>query len=317
MSGICEIFPDDESCKVPEPEDPVIDDTPVDDDVEDEGGDDMVDEEVEDDGADMEAEEGKEGKGGLPEDMSGWDLTAKFLYLSEISHLHTFEAQLKFLQAAIMASGIAALNKFRYKSKSTYFDNAKTGTNTNYNKLSDDIYQYGVLGVMGLAAVTQLASMLGIAVPVNMMVWEIGVGQILPMLSLASLVMSGLAWEQGYDSTDANAATTQAFAQAGIRSNFSTVASILFKVLHYYKPWKAAQWIALGEDAQTEALIALEEKVIAIAEKKMAAKAAEKMEGDEEEEGDEEGEEDAEGEEGEGEEEEGEADEEEADEEEE
>ena len=115
-------------------------------------------------------------KEGYPDDMSGWALTSKFLELKDLSKLHTFEAQIDFLILALQTTGIAALNKFRYKSKSTYWDAARTGTNTNYNKLSDNIYQFGVLGVMGTATLTQLLSMIGIAVPINMMVWEIGVG---------------------------------------------------------------------------------------------------------------------------------------------
>ena len=120
------------------------------------------------------------------------------------------------------------------------------------------------------------------------------------MVALASLTTSGLAYEQAYNSTDTNASSTAAYAQTGVRSVLSTVGSIIFKTMHYYKPWKAGQFIALGEEAQVEKLIKLEEKVQKIAKEKMAKEsgASKKEEGDGEEE-EPEGKEKPEGEEGE------------------
>ena len=73
MSGICEIFPDDESCKVDDTpiEDPVVDDEVND----DEGEDADADEEV----ADEEGDEGDEGEAeGEPEIKASYsDAAAK------------------------------------------------------------------------------------------------------------------------------------------------------------------------------------------------------------------------------------------------
>ena len=200
---------------------------------------------------------------------------------------HMFEAQLGFLGMSGGLFAMTALKKFRYTSKSTYWDNAKTGTDTNYNKLSDDIFAYGTMALMAIAFLSQAASLAGIGAATNLMVWNLGVALGLPAISFTCLGLSIMAWEQGYDSTDAKAGYTQLFAKNGMVSNLASVAAFFMAGLHNFDSWTAAQWIALGEEAQTEMIMELETKVKAIAEEEMAKAMGEGKKGEKMEEGEE------------------------------
>ena len=200
---------------------------------------------------------------------------------------HMFEAQLGFLGMSGGLFATTAIKKFRYTSKSTYWDNAKTGTDTNFNKLSDDIFAYGTMALMAIAFLSQAASLAGIGAATNLMVWNLGVALGLPAISFTCLGLSIMAWEQGYDSKDAKAAYTQAFAKNGMVSNLASVSAFFMAGLHNFDSWTAAQWIALGEEAQTEMIMELETKVKAIAEEEMAKGKGEGKKGEKMEEGEE------------------------------
>lgn len=200
---------------------------------------------------------------------------------------HMFEAQLGFLGMAGGLFATTAIKKFRYTSKSTYWDNAKTGTDTNFNELSDNIFAYGTMALMAIAFLSQAASLAGIGAATNLMVWNLGVALGLPAISFTCLGLSIMAWEQGYDSTDAKAGYTQLFAKNGMVSNLASVAAFFMAGLHNFDSWTAAQWIALGEEAQTEMIMELETKVKAIAEEEMAKAMGEGKKGEKMEEGEE------------------------------
>ena len=162
--SICEIFPDDPSCVVT-----VTDDAPVEDGPGGPGGDggkggpgkdgDMMEEGDHDGhmkgehGHDKKGDHGKDGK--MDDGMvKGWGKTKEFLMYSYFGGINTSEAQMSYLIAAWGWVFNAAIKKFRYTSATGYWDGFRTGTDTNYNKLADDILQFGTFGVMGTAAIT-------------------------------------------------------------------------------------------------------------------------------------------------------------------
>jgi hypothetical protein len=162
---------------------------------------------------------------------------------------------------------------------------------------------------MGVAALTQLASMFGALVDLNLMVWWYGVFTGIPMLHFTAYCISMLAYDQGHkDSTDSNSGTTQSVALAGIRSNLANGAFLFFTLLANYDSWFAAQWLGLSaesqqtmiEDLETQLKEMAKEKDAELAEKAGSAKAEEPVEEEDAEEGEEE---EGEAEEGEGEEE--------------
>ena len=166
MSGICEIFPDDESCKVDDTpvDDPVVDDEVNDDEVED--GD--ADEEI----ADEEGDEGDEGEAeGEPEIKASYsDAAAKAVSdwqmvkdMSEFAKISPMAAWLEMTAVAAGWTTYSALEAFRYRSSSTYYDFAKIGSDTNWYKTSDQVRLYGGVALGGLMTIAGLMGAFGIS----------------------------------------------------------------------------------------------------------------------------------------------------------
>ena len=81
------------------------------------------------------------------------------------------EAQLAFLGLAIGNTAEIAMNLFKYRSSSTYYNNGDTAMDTNWWKLASQTVNYVSLGVWGLAALTQLLATFGVAADLNLLVW--------------------------------------------------------------------------------------------------------------------------------------------------
>jgi len=79
------------------------------------------------------------------------------------------------LVAGAMAGGYA-MDAFRYRSASDYYDGAKSDNMTNWWKTSDMIRLYGGVALGGTLFVTSLLATFGIAVPLNGLIWMLGGG---------------------------------------------------------------------------------------------------------------------------------------------
>ena len=101
--------------------------------------------------------DGKDGKGGRGDDM--------------------MMAPMAFLGVAIGQFTMIALNTFRYKSSSTYYDNGDV-LGTNWWKYSNQLSAYSGLVLWGTATFTQLMSVLDLEafVSLNLLVWTVGIG---------------------------------------------------------------------------------------------------------------------------------------------
>ena len=177
--SICEIFPDDPTCAAPVVEEPVEEVVPADDAVEADA------EGAMEEGEAMEGED-MEGEGKMDEKPMGWGMTEKFIGYQAVSGLHMFEAQLGMFVGAASVAAYNAVYKFRY-TDSKSFDKAVITDGTNFNQLADDVLRYGSIAICGTAALTQLASLAGIAVDINLMVWNYGIFMGMPALT-------GLGW---------------------------------------------------------------------------------------------------------------------------
>ena len=212
--SLCDIFPDDPSCTA-EPETPAEPEDPNTGISDDEGeGDQGTGQEADDDGKGVtddaveEAEdmlERAEERGEITEtekrvfdavlEVTKWD---RLKQLSMFADMSPFGSNL----AYFMVAGGAAFNAFqygmRYRSKSTYYDDAKIGTDTNWWKTSDQLRNYGGLVLFGTLAVTQLLAMFGIAVPLNGTLWMLGGGLGGMILAGTIGVMRFLGYEAGF-----------------------------------------------------------------------------------------------------------------------
>jgi hypothetical protein len=172
--SLCDIFPDDPSCAVAEPE-PVPEPEPAVTEVT-EGGEEGGEETGEGAGeGDAEAEEKGEEISDVEKrvfdsvlEVAKWEHIKQ---LREYAALSPFNTNLTLLMTAAGMAGTYANYALRYRSKSDYYDGAKIGTDTNWWKTSDMIRLWGGLAVFGTLTVTQTLSTFGIATGLNLSLW--------------------------------------------------------------------------------------------------------------------------------------------------
>ena len=141
MSGICEIFPDDESCQVQdEPVDEGIEDV---DPVDEEEVEDQVEDEIEAETTKVEDvdEDDHYGSGAGKGEYSAAAFRAlcdwmKVKRYSEFAAYDTMRANLALATASFTWASYSALNVFRYRSSSTYYDSYKITGETEWYKLA-------------------------------------------------------------------------------------------------------------------------------------------------------------------------------------
>ena len=107
------------------------------------------------------------------------------------------EANITFLVVGLVHTAAIGLKMFRYRSASTYYDNGDV-LGTNYWKYASQLSGYFWLAGMGIATVTQLLSMFGIANEINLLVWTVGLGGIGELVSLVTSILMFLAWDKAY-----------------------------------------------------------------------------------------------------------------------
>jgi len=316
MSGICEIFPDDPSCEVPEEDTTATGGADVEEEEQQEevveGGDD--DEAEEGDGEEAEEEAAPAAK--VDNSAAAADAVSKWTMVKDMAAMAELDptaGNMGLFGAALGWTVYSALEAFRYRSASTYYDGGKIGDDTNYWKLSEQIRLFGGLGLGGLLTVTSLMALVGGGAVMNVQMWELAM-MIGGLLGLVVGVMRTLGYEAAYGHADGSDATkalqgvalmtvleTAAIEDAAMNSGFMLTVWMAMPSAFY------GAWNAMTDEVQAEKIAAWEETIATRAEavaakRASAAPAAEAEEEEEPEEEAEEGEgeegEDAEGEEG-------------------
>jgi len=199
--SLCDIFPDDPSCAAPEPEPQPEPETPTEEEpVEEEGGE---EEEGEPEGEVTEVE--KRVFDAILE-VTKW---SHLKQLSMFAGLSPFMSNLGYTMVAGAMAGGYAMDAFRYRSASDYYDGAKADSFTNWWKTSDMIRLYGGVALGATLFVTSLLATFGIAVPLNGLIWMLGGGLGGMILSAIVGVMRFLGVEAGvsaYKKADADSA---------------------------------------------------------------------------------------------------------------
>ena len=132
-----------------------------------------------------------------------------------------FEAQMAFLGLAIGNAAEIAMNLFRYRSSSTYYSNGDTAMDTNWWKLASQTMNYVSLGVWGLAALTQLFSVLGFAADINLLVWMYVVFLLGGLATGLTGAFYSLAYDKAYE--ESNDTSNSASVISAASSVFSAV----------------------------------------------------------------------------------------------
>ena len=263
MSGICEIFPDDESCQVPEPEpeDPVIDD---------EGEGEEEEEEVADEEEGAEEGEGEEEADAEPEEKMDYSAaaataTADWQRVKDMSSMAmmasgvTANVTMALVAASWAASG--AMEAFRYRSASTYYDAGKVGTSgTNWWKTTDQIRNYSSLAIGGILALTSLASAFGGQTLLNAQAWGI-LSLVGGLVGLVVDVMRMIGYDSYYsDSQTTATAAAGAAAMALIKTDAvwdaAASADSMIAAASVMEGWYADVWNALTDEEQADEIAA-------------------------------------------------------------
>ena len=130
--------------------------------------------------------------------VSDWQMVKD---MSEFASYNPMASNLILAGASFSWASYCGLNAFRYRSASTYYSFAEIGSDTNYYKLSDQIYNYGGIVLGGTLTLTSLLAALGIAGEINGYAWYWILAFINPPLELTVKVLRMLAYDSAYDHT--------------------------------------------------------------------------------------------------------------------
>lgn len=115
---------------------------------------------------------------------------------------------------------------------------------------------YFAMVFMGVAFITQLLSMLGIAAEINLMVWMYG-GMISSITSLIFALVSMYAIDAYYvdsedtaSSTQANSASALASLEADLTNMVALETGAAVGLYIHHKGWMMGQWNALSDEAK-------------------------------------------------------------------
>ena len=205
MSDFCDFVPDDPSCA------PKVDPQPKPDDnggagppAGGEGG--PGPDGPEDNGSDPSGGDGK--MDGGDHDWSSMDdkkgMTWEEFDEKAGEYFHPMEANIAYFTVAAGFVADAALKMFVWhETNADTLSQAASGSgNTDYFKLLHQVEGYGVMGVWGLAALTQLLATFGVMVGINMMVWGTVVPMVGGLVELASMAIAFMAYDQFFKQSE-------------------------------------------------------------------------------------------------------------------
>ena len=167
--------------------------------------------------------------------------------------------------AAGHVAGIS-LDLFRYGRSSTgvtdevyydlFADYGAADDQTNWYQLSHYIEAYGGLALSGILTLTQLLSMFGVAVDINVMAWHYSTMLLMPIIAMAAGALKFWAYEQFYaDVADTTAdAASSAVRMASIESDYLNMTVMELgasaTLAMNWESWMWAQYLAAGPETQ-------------------------------------------------------------------
>lgn len=130
---------------------------------------------------------------------------------------------------AFGAATMAALRAFRYNSETGYFAGgaytvANVDKKTNYWKTADPLMNYTMMAVWGLAGLTQILSMLGIAVEINLIVWFLVVPYIAGPVGMVYNIMMFL----GLEGNHSECVKSEVAVPADITTNAASASNVAY-----------------------------------------------------------------------------------------
>ena len=167
------------------------------------------------------------------------------------------EGQITYTATAVMATTHIALTAFRYRPFATYYTEGDS-LSFNYWKLYNQIEQYAGLAIFGVASITQILSLFGVAADVNVLVWWYGVHMTGMVVHLITAVLRFLAYETawtacaGDSTTNPDQCATFDAVEHEMLELTAMATSMEFTLYTNHKSWMKAQWLAMDEETQAE-----------------------------------------------------------------
>merc|ERR1712013_145921 len=188
----------------------------------------------------------------------------------------------------LVAAGVAthaALMAFRYASRSGHYAAFLAGTGTNWFEIGDLIQNYANLSLFGIAFVTQLLALLGIATGLNAMVWMWGIMLAGGLANGVAGFMKFLAYDTCWD----KASACQGLVKTDMIMNTAMETSVSLALFMQGENWMWGVWEGMTQEEQDAKVEELYMEVEAWEEEmraEMAAEMGEDMEDDAESEAD-------------------------------
>ena len=170
----------------------------------------------------------------------------------KMDDMEIMKSQMVFLMTAVSATMHAALRTFRYRSADTYYNDGDS-LSTNYWKMLVQGADYFAMVFMGIASITQLLSMLGIAAEINLMVWMYG-GMVDMVVSLIWGLVYMYAVDAYYSDTrdtgSMNAYNAKEYLKEDMMNMVALETGAAVGLYIHHKGWMMGQWNALSDEAK-------------------------------------------------------------------
>ena len=173
----------------------------------------------------------------------------------KMDDMEIMKSQMVFLMTAVSATMHAALRTFRYRSADTYYVSGDS-LSTNYWKMLIQGADYFTMVFMGIASITQLLSMLGIAAEINLMVWMYGgmVDMVVSLIwGLVAMYAVDAYWsdsENTGSSTQATSSTALGMLEDDMTNMVALETGAAVGLYIHHKGWMMGQWNALSDEAK-------------------------------------------------------------------
>ena len=150
-------------------------------------------------------------------DMSPMGILDHVRELQDLVYYSPMKANLWYLAITIFFVQFSLLTVTRYRTGANVYDAGMLGDNsTNYLKMSDQLRLYGMLGIFGVAMVTQLLATFGIATGLNLMVWTYLVLGLGTLVGLTVVVLRTLGYNAAWSKYDDTASSTLVQMSSGV-----------------------------------------------------------------------------------------------------
>ena len=224
------------------------------------------------------------GEGKMMHHDSPFEMMMKVETLMRWSSIDPFMGNLTYLLVAAGVATHAALMAFRYSSRSGHYKSFLTGTGTNWFEIGDLIQNYANLSLFGIAFVTQLLALFGIASGINALVWMWGIMLAGGLANGVAGFMKFLAYDNCWDKTDG----CQSLVKNDMVMQTAMETSVSLALYMQGENWMWGVWEGMTQEEQDTKVEELMMEVEAWEEEMRAEMAAEgkkgeKMEDDDEE----------------------------------